>query len=124
MIPGGKSITTPLGAFSLKKKSLPFANSRLSFAQSESLKAKLSWKENINFRCLVLEKSKISAKGQLVIPKYLRDALGLKEGTEVMIEKSEDKLIIMKKPDDPVKGLVNAAGKVSMKNMRRRIKEE
>jgi AbrB family looped-hinge helix DNA binding protein len=103
MILDGKSITTPLGAFFKK----------------ESCRVQRKYYQGV-----FVEKSKISAKGQLVIPKYLRDALGMKEGTEVMIEKSEDKLIIMKKPDDPVKGLVSAAGKVSMKNVRRRIKEE
>jgi AbrB family looped-hinge helix DNA binding protein len=71
-----------------------------------------------------MESAKISSKGQLVIPKYLRDALHLTAGSEVMIEKSDNKLIVMKKPDDPVKGLVNAAEKVAIRNVRRHIKEE
>ena len=66
----------------------------------------------------------LSSKGQLVIPKYLRDSLGLKPGSSVLITKVENKLILVLKPDDPVKGLVEAGQHIAMKNIRRHIKEE
>lgn len=71
-----------------------------------------------------MEEAKISSKGQLVIPKYLRDALGMQPGKSVLIGKVENKLIILPKPDDPVKGLAAAGKQVAMKNIRRHIKEE
>ena len=71
-----------------------------------------------------MEEAKISSKGQLVIPKYLRDAMGMQPGSSVMMAKVDDKLIIISKPNDPVKGLVAAGEKVAMKNIRRHIKEE
>ena len=66
----------------------------------------------------------ISSKGQLVIPKYMRDALDLKPGKAVLVSLIENKIIILPKPDDPVKGLVEAGSHVAMKNIRRHIKEE
>jgi AbrB family looped-hinge helix DNA binding protein len=71
-----------------------------------------------------MEQAKISSKGQLVIPKYLRDALGFKEGATVMMEKVENKLIILRKPDDPVRELASAGERIAIKNVRRHIKEE
>ncbi|MBI4174490.1 MAG: AbrB/MazE/SpoVT family DNA-binding domain-containing protein [Candidatus Aenigmarchaeota archaeon] len=71
-----------------------------------------------------MEETTISSKGQLVIPKYLRDALGLKPGSIVLITKVENKLILVPKPDDPVKGLIDAGQHIAMKNIRRHIKEE
>ncbi len=68
--------------------------------------------------------TKISSKGQLVIPKYLRDAFGLKPGKSVLVTGVENRIIIIPKPDDPVKGLVEAGEKIGMKNIRRHIKEE
>ena len=71
-----------------------------------------------------MEEAKISSKGQLVFPKYLRDAAGLKPGTSVLVTSVDNRIIIIPKPDDPVKGLVSAGEKMGMKNIRRHIKEE
>ena len=66
-----------------------------------------------------MEEAKISSKGQLVIPKYLRDAVGMKAGDTVMISKLDEKLMIMKKPADPAKALVNSGKEAALKNIRR-----
>ena len=71
-----------------------------------------------------MEEARISSKGQIVIPKYLRDSIGLKEGDVVLISKVEDKLMIMKKPGDPTKALIKAGQEIGLKNIRREIKEE
>lgn len=73
---------------------------------------------------VVIQEIPISSKGQIVIPKYLRDALQLKPGSILLITRVENKLILIPKPDDPVKGLVEAGQRVAMKNIRRHIKEE
>ncbi len=39
----------------------------------------------------------ILAKGQIVIPKTIRDMLGINEGDEVVIEVEKDKIILLKK---------------------------
>jgi AbrB family looped-hinge helix DNA binding protein len=71
-----------------------------------------------------MEESKISSKGQVVIPKFLRDSLGLSAGTSVVIYAHEGKLILMKKPSDPIKSLSEESSKLAMKNIRRDIKPE
>ena len=71
-----------------------------------------------------MERAKVSSKGQIVIPKYLRDALGMSVGKNVLIIKEGDKLILIAEPDDPVKGLEKAGEELSLRNIRREIKEE
>ena len=48
-----------------------------------------------------MPKRNVGPKGQVVIPKRMRDALGLKPGVEITIE-LRDKEIVIKKPE--VKG--------------------
>jgi AbrB family looped-hinge helix DNA binding protein len=73
---------------------------------------------------LSMEEVKISSKGQIVIPKYLRDSLGLKDGSIVLVAKLENKIIIMPKPADAKDALIKSGQDIAMKNIRREIKEE
>lgn len=73
---------------------------------------------------IIIEEARISSKGQVVIPKYLREAIGLKEGDAVLISMIENKLMLMKKPGDPAKALVETGKQISLRNIRREIKEE
>jgi len=50
-----------------------------------------------------MKKVKVSLKGQVVIPKVIREKIGIKEGDEVIVESSEEGVVILKKPKDPVK---------------------
>lgn len=43
-----------------------------------------------------MEILKLSSKGQLVIPQRMRDELGMKEGTIIALEKTEDMIVIKK----------------------------
>jgi len=69
-----------------------------------------------------MEEAKLSSRGQLVIPKYLRDALGLNEGDTVVMTQTENKIMLMKKPADPLASLSTQGS--TMKNIRREIKDE
>jgi AbrB family looped-hinge helix DNA binding protein len=71
-----------------------------------------------------MKELKISSKGQVVIPKYLRDSLGFSSGIAVVMYKHDNKLIIMKRPDDPLASLATESSKLAMKNIRRDIKPE
>jgi AbrB family looped-hinge helix DNA binding protein len=71
-----------------------------------------------------VREEKISTKGQVVIPKYIRDAIGLKPGSVVIITKMDDKVLIMKKPENPADALAKTGQDMAMKNIRRQIKGE
>ena len=73
---------------------------------------------------IIMEIVTISSKGQIVVPKYIRDALLLKSGDELIVSRAEDRIIMMKKPSDPIEGLRKAGERVAIKNVRRRIKGE
>ena len=47
-------------------------------------------------------KVKVSAKGQVVIPKKFREKYGLEPGTEVMFIERDGSLAIVKAPRDPI----------------------
>jgi len=48
---------------------------------------------------------KTHAKGQVIIPKAIRDKLGIKPGTSLHVELIEDHLEIRPLPDDPIEFL-------------------
>lgn len=68
--------------------------------------------------------TKISSKGQVVIPKHIRDSLGLRPGSTLMITFSENKILMMPKPVDPLHELVNVGKEMPLRNIRREIKGE
>lgn len=47
---------------------------------------------------------RVTEKGQVTIPKELRDALGIAAGTEVEFERSDDAIIVRKVRDEPTRG--------------------
>jgi len=51
-------------------------------------------------------KMKVSPKGQVVIPKPLRDKFGIKEGEEVLVEESKKGILVMKREENPLKAMV------------------
>lgn len=44
----------------------------------------------------------VSTKGQILIPKAIRDKYGVKPGTKVQILEESDSLIIRPAPEDPI----------------------
>ncbi|MGD9702334.1 MAG: AbrB/MazE/SpoVT family DNA-binding domain-containing protein [Acidimicrobiia bacterium] len=47
---------------------------------------------------------KVTEKGQVTIPKDIRDALGIGEGTEVEFERAGDEIVLRKVVDGPTRG--------------------
>ncbi|MEO1064490.1 MAG: AbrB/MazE/SpoVT family DNA-binding domain-containing protein [Actinomycetota bacterium] len=47
---------------------------------------------------------RVTEKGQITIPKPLRDALGIGAGTEVEFERVDDTLVVRKAADAPTRG--------------------
>ena len=48
-----------------------------------------------------MEKTRLSSKGQLVLPKALRDARNWGEGTEFVVESVADGVLLRPAPDGP-----------------------
>jgi antitoxin PrlF len=47
---------------------------------------------------------RVTEKGQVTIPKDLRDALGIGAGTEVEFERDDDRIVVRKVHDGPTRG--------------------
>jgi len=47
---------------------------------------------------------RVTEKGQVTIPKDLRDALGIGAGTEVEFERDDDAVVVRKVKDGPTRG--------------------
>lgn len=47
---------------------------------------------------------KVTEKGQITIPKELRDALGIGAGTEVEFERSDNAIVVRKIAEGPTRG--------------------
>lgn len=65
----------------------------------------------------------MSPKGQVVIPKPLRDRFGIKEGDEVLVEETSKGVLLMKRDQDPLVTMVGLfEGKTRTTTTTKRIK--
>ena len=74
-----------------------------------------------------MEEAKVSPKGQIVIPKRLREKLGIREGEKVTIEEADEVVLVMKKVKKPVqamRGLFKGKTKRSSVELVRELREE
>lgn len=78
-------------------------------------------------------RAKISSKGQLVLPKAVRDAYGLAAGSEVEVESAGDVILLRPRPKkarktytfDEVAGFLKYNGPpVTLEDMERAVEEE
>ncbi len=74
-----------------------------------------------------MEETTMSSRGQIVIPKSLREAGGIKEGQRFVIEEIEGAFLVMPIPKDPVKalrGLAKGVLRGSSVKLVRELREE
>ena len=70
-----------------------------------------------------MEEVKVSSKGQIVIPKHLREELGIGSGRTTIINKVGKELRLAPKPKDPLKALIELGREMKLGDMRKEIKE-
>ncbi len=63
---------------------------------------RLRWRSK-STTCKILT-MKVTEKGQITIPKEIRDALGIGAGTEVEFERDKDTIVVRKASDRPTRG--------------------
>jgi AbrB family looped-hinge helix DNA binding protein len=78
-----------------------------------------------------METGKLSSKGQVVVPKTIRDALGWRPGLDLSIEKGNDCVVIRRRRSVPTRTVEEVAGclkydgpRVSLEDMDRAIEAE
>ncbi len=52
-----------------------------------------------------MAKTKLSSRGQIVIPKEIREKLGLSPGQKLEVYEEDDKIVLIAIPEDPVDSL-------------------
>ncbi len=62
----------------------------------------------------LIDVTKVSDKGQVVIPKEIRDKLGFKEGTKLIVVATEDAVVLQR--------IEAVAGKIRIRDLMERIK--
>ena len=63
----------------------------------------------------MIEESTVTSKGQVTIPKDIRDSLGIKAGKKVVFILQNNEAVIMPKADNPFKRLSELRKKIVIK---------
>jgi AbrB family looped-hinge helix DNA binding protein len=58
----------------------------------------------------MIRESKISKKGQIIIPKEIRERLGLKTGDKIILETVGQEVLLRKKGESDIKNILNEVG--------------
>jgi len=62
----------------------------------------------------IIDVTRVSDKGQVVIPKEIRDKLGFKEGTKLIVVATEDAVVLQR--------IEAVAGKIRVRELMERVK--
>ena len=74
-----------------------------------------------------MEVVKVLQKGQIVIPKDLREKLQIEEGKKLVIEEFEGALLVMPEPENPIaamRGLLKPFAKASSVETVRKLRKD
>ena len=69
------------------------------------------------------EEVTLSSKGQLVIPKPMRDQLGIHEGSKLIMRQQEMSILILPKPKDPLEAMIELGRRRKLGDMKEEIKK-
>jgi len=70
-----------------------------------------------------METTKLSSKGQVVLPKSVRDARGWREGTEFVVESTTDGVVLRTKKPFPPTSIAKVAGILPYKGPAKTLEE-
>ncbi|MBI2583574.1 MAG: AbrB/MazE/SpoVT family DNA-binding domain-containing protein [Candidatus Aenigmarchaeota archaeon] len=70
-----------------------------------------------------IEEIKVSSKGQLVIPKDMREDLGLKPGSKVLLSRHDHAVLLVPKPSDPVRAIIELGNQMKLGDMKEEVKK-
>jgi AbrB family looped-hinge helix DNA binding protein len=66
---------------------------------------------------------KVGIKGQIVIPKEFREDMKIKSGEMILIKKVGERLILIPKPRDPIRFIVEVGKRTKLGDLRKEIKK-
>ena len=69
------------------------------------------------------EEVTLSSKGQLVIPKPMREQLGIHEGSKLIMRQQEKSILILPKPKDLLEAMIELGRRLKLGDMKEEIKK-
>jgi AbrB family looped-hinge helix DNA binding protein len=104
---------------------LAFHHNQLFYLRDDSLLSLLNL--NIHLSDFIIMSKiielKVGRKGQIIIPKKLREEFNIKEGGKILVKKVDGKILLIPKPEDPVEYLLKIAQNVRLGDIRSEVKE-
>jgi len=70
-----------------------------------------------------IEEIKVSSKGQLVIPKQIREELGMKSGSKVIVTRQGQAIMLVPKPSDSIGALMKLGKELNLGDTREEMKK-
>lgn len=65
----------------------------------------------------------VSSKGQVVIPKSVRDLIRIAPGTKVLMKPLDGGIVLVPKPHNPIQALIDLGKTIQLGDMRAPLKE-
>ncbi len=69
------------------------------------------------------EEVTLSSKGQLVIPKLMREQLKMQAGSRMIVKRQDNLILLIPKPKDPLEAMIALGRRLKLGDMREEIKK-